>query len=37
MSKLTPRYGSAGDKDQGVNWGTKVNDNLDISSDPSES
>lgn len=37
MSKLTTQYGSAGDKNQGINWETKVNDNLDIPSDLRES
>ena len=28
VNKLTSQYASAGDKDQGVNWGIKLNDNL---------
>lgn len=37
MSKLTPKYVSAGDRDQGVNWLSELSDNLDRSSDLSES
>lgn len=33
MSKLTIQCESTGEKDQGVNWGTKPDDNLDIPSD----